>query len=119
MTVKGAQRGPFDVTREDLGHYLEDQPSYRADQVWKALYEQGRRPEDVTNLPKAIRQRLAEALPPALKMVTESTSEDGQTSKWLWATPDGAAVETVLMLYPDRATVCVSSQAGCAMNCSF
>jgi 23S rRNA (adenine2503-C2)-methyltransferase len=43
----------------------------------------------------------------------------GQTVKWLWAAPDGAAIETVLMLYPDRATVCVSSQAGCAMNCGF
>ena len=44
---------------------------------------------------------------------------DGQTVKWLWALADGARVETVLMHYPDRATVCVSSQAGCAMGCSF
>jgi 23S rRNA (adenine2503-C2)-methyltransferase len=119
VNVKGAQRGPFDVTREELTHYLADQPRYRADQVWRALYDHGTRPEEVTSLPKPVRRRLAGALPPALKMVTEATSEDGQTSKWLWATPDGAAVETVLMLYPDRATVCVSSQAGCAMNCSF
>ena len=52
-------------------------------------------------------------------MAAESVSEDGQTVKWLWALADGARVETVLMHYPDRATVCVSSQAGCAMGCSF
>jgi 23S rRNA (adenine2503-C2)-methyltransferase len=46
-------------------------------------------------------------------------SADGQTTKWLWALPDGARIETVLMLYPGRATVCVSSQAGCAMACRF
>ena len=47
------------------------------------------------------------------------SSDGGQTVKWLWALADGARVETVLMHYPDRATVCVSSQAGCAMGCTF
>jgi 23S rRNA (adenine2503-C2)-methyltransferase len=117
--VKGAVRGPFDVSVEELGHYLADQPTYRTGQAWRALYDHGLRPEDMTSLPKAVRERLATALPPALRQVTESVSADGRTVKWLWATPDGAAVETVLMLYPDRATACVSSQAGCAMNCSF
>ncbi|MEZ5177027.1 MAG: hypothetical protein R2746_01755 [Acidimicrobiales bacterium] len=46
-------------------------------------------------------------------------SDDGQTVKWLWRLADGQQVETVLMRYPDRATVCVSSQAGCAMACGF
>ena len=46
-------------------------------------------------------------------------SDRGGTVKWLWRLGDGSAVETVLMRYPDRATVCVSSQAGCAMACSF
>lgn len=117
--VKGAVRGPFDVSVEELGHYLADQPAYRTGQAWRALYDHGLRPEDMTALPKAVRERLATALPPALRQVTESVSADARTVKWLWATPDGAAVETVLMLYPDRATACVSSQAGCAMNCSF
>jgi 23S rRNA (adenine2503-C2)-methyltransferase len=117
--VRGAVRGPYDVTAEELGHYLADQPTYRTGQAWKALYEQGRRPEDMTTLPGPVRDRLAAALPAALSPVTESLSSDGQTIKWLWSGADGAAVETVLMLYPDRATVCVSSQAGCAMNCSF
>jgi 23S rRNA (adenine2503-C2)-methyltransferase len=117
--VKGANRGPYDVTAEELGHYLADQPRYRTDQAWRALYDRGLRPEEVTSLPKEVRRRLADALPPALRLVTESVSADGLTIKWLWATPDSAAVETVLMIYPDRATVCVSSQAGCAMGCSF
>ena len=51
--------------------------------------------------------------------VTESVSDDGDTVKFLWELAGGSRVETVLMLYPDRATVCVSSQAGCAMACGF
>ncbi|HET6965836.1 MAG TPA: 23S rRNA (adenine(2503)-C(2))-methyltransferase RlmN [Acidimicrobiales bacterium] len=117
--VRGAGRGPYDLTFEELGHYLADQPAYRAKQVWQALYQRGLRPDEMTNLPLPIRERLAAALPPALQVVTESVSSDRQTIKWLWSAADGAAIETVLMLYPDRATVCVSSQAGCAMNCSF
>ena len=51
--------------------------------------------------------------------MTESVSDEGDTVKWLWELDDGARVETVLMHYPDRSTVCVSTQAGCAMACSF
>ncbi len=117
--VRGARRGPYDLTRDELGHYLADQPAYRTGQVWQGLYEHGLRPEEMTNLPRPVRERLAAALPPSLEVVADSVSSDHQTVKWLWSAPDGAAVETVLMLYRDRATVCVSSQAGCAMNCSF
>ena len=119
LAVRGARRGPNDLTREELGHHLADQPPYRTGQVWKALYEHCLRPEEMTNVPLAVRDRLAASLPPSLEVTAESVSSDRQTVKWLWSAPDGAAVETVLMLYPDRATVCVSSQAGCAMNCSF
>jgi 23S rRNA (adenine2503-C2)-methyltransferase len=73
----------------------------------------------MTNLPRPLRARLEEALPSALGLLTESRSDGGQTVKRLWALSDGARVETVLMRYPDRATVCVSSQAGCAMGCAF
>jgi 23S rRNA (adenine2503-C2)-methyltransferase len=119
LAVRGAGRGPYDVTREELGHYLADQPAYRTGQAWAALYDHGLRPEEMTTLPREVRTRLASALPPALAATAESVSEGGQTIKWLWTAPDRTAIETVLMLYPDRATVCVSSQAGCAMNCSF
>ncbi len=74
---------------------------------------------DATTLPRALRDRLETALPVALDVRTEQTSTDGMTTKWLFATRDGAQVETVLMRSPTRATVCVSSQAGCAMACTF
>jgi 23S rRNA (adenine2503-C2)-methyltransferase len=70
-------------------------------------------------LPAALRARLDNELPSALELVTERVSDNGDTIKFLWALDGGARVETVLMLYPDRATVCVSSQAGCAMACGF
>jgi 23S rRNA (adenine2503-C2)-methyltransferase len=110
---------PYDLDRIALAEWLEGQPSYRVDQVWRGLYEEGRRPAEMTNLPRSLRARLEEALPPSLRLLTESVSDGRQTVKWLWALADGARVETVLMRYRDRATVCVSSQAGCAMGCSF
>ena len=63
---------------------------------------------------------LAEAFPLALDPIVESVGDDGQTVKWLWrCRTDDAQIETVLMRYPERATVCISSQAGCAMGCTF
>ena len=70
-------------------------------------------------MPKALREELAEALPAALGEKLVSVSEGGETHKWLWALDDGDSIETVLMHYKDRSTVCVSSQAGCAMACGF
>jgi 23S rRNA (adenine2503-C2)-methyltransferase len=105
--------------REALAGLLEGEPRYRVDQVWQGLYEHLAEPSDITNLPKGLRERLATELPPALSLTAESVSDDGDTRKWLWELADGARVETVLMHYPDRATVCVSTQAGCAMACSF
>jgi 23S rRNA (adenine2503-C2)-methyltransferase len=109
----------YDVDRDELAMVLAGEPGYRVDQVWRALYHEGRRPAEMTNLPLALRDRLEAELPPSLELVTESTADRGQTVKWLWALDGGAQVETVLMRYPDRATVCVSSQAGCAMGCTF
>jgi 23S rRNA (adenine2503-C2)-methyltransferase len=109
----------YGVDRAELGALLADLPRYRADQVWSGLYANLATPEEMTNLPKALRARIADALPPSLVPVTESVSDAGDTVKFLWALDGGARIETVLMLYPDRATVCVSSQAGCAMGCGF
>ncbi|WP_276968292.1 23S rRNA (adenine(2503)-C(2))-methyltransferase RlmN [Desertimonas flava] len=111
----------YGVTRDDLGELLasEGQPRYRADQVWRGLYEQLVGPAAITNLPAALRTRLEALLPLALEPVTESVADDGETVKFLSRVAGGYEVETVLMLYPDRATVCVSSQAGCAMGCGF
>jgi 23S rRNA (adenine2503-C2)-methyltransferase len=109
----------YDADRTQLGELLTGEPRYRVDQVWRGLHTERRRPDEMTSLPKALRARLEHDLPAALRPVTESVSADGQTVKWLWELHDGATVETVLMHYPDRSTVCVSTQAGCAMACGF
>ena len=108
-----------DLDRDQLGALLAGQPRYRVDQVWDGLYTQLAEPADITVLPKALRAELADQLPPALTPVTESVADGDETVKWLWALNDGRQIETVLMYYDDRATVCVSSQAGCAMGCGF
>ena len=111
----------YDLDRDALGERLADEPRYRVDQVWDGLYKQLGTPEELTNLPKALRARLAgdEGFQPALTPVAASTDHDGSTVKWLFALPDGVRIETVLMHYHDRSTVCVSTQAGCAMACGF
>ncbi len=115
----GARRTRYDISREELSGVLAGQPRYRVDQVWEGLYEQLAAPGELTALPKALRATLDEALPLALEVVAERTSDRGETVKWLWALGDGTRVETVLMHYEERSTVCVSSQAGCAMGCGF
>jgi len=109
----------YDLDRGDLEALLADQPRYRVDQVWDGLHRQGRDPEAITNLPLALRARLAEHLPLALREVARRTSDGGETVKWAWAVDGGHTIETVLLHYADRSTVCVSTQAGCAMACDF
>jgi 23S rRNA (adenine2503-C2)-methyltransferase len=109
----------YDLERHDLAALLEDEPRYRVDQVWDGLHRQLAEPDELTSLPKALRAELVTALPSALDPVTESVGDGGDTVKWLWSLPDGARVETVLMHHRDWSTVCVSSQAGCAMACGF
>jgi 23S rRNA (adenine2503-C2)-methyltransferase len=119
VTAAHATPSRYDLDRDALAELLADQPSYRVKQVWAGLHERLAEPEDLTDLPKALRATLAEALPAALEPEVESVSADAMTRKWLWRCRDGAQIETVLMHYPDRATVCVSTQAGCAMACGF
>ena len=77
-------------------------------------------PEQMTDLPKAARDELAAAmLPRLLAPVRTITADRGATLKSVWRLHDGALVESVLMRYPRRATICISSQAGCGMNCPF
>lgn len=112
LTRYGASRDDYATILEVLG-----EPRFRADQVWKGLYEQRLLLGDITNLPASLREVLATEFPLALATTLERS--DGDTTKWLFAAHDGAQIETVLMRYPNRATVCVSSQAGCAMGCTF
>jgi 23S rRNA (adenine2503-C2)-methyltransferase len=109
----------YDLTRQDWAEKLADQPRYRVDQVWRGLYDQLDAPGAVTTLPKALRARLADEAPPALTTVAESSDATGDTVKWLFSLDGGVQAETVLMHYPGRSTVCVSTQAGCAMACGF
>ena len=79
-----------------------------------------RDPSAMTDLPAATRDRIvAELLPTLLDPVRTLEADGGTTRKTLWRLFDGALVESVLMRYPDRATICVSSQAGCGMACPF
>jgi 23S rRNA (adenine2503-C2)-methyltransferase len=112
-------RSRYDPDRAELAELLDGEPRYRVEQVWRGLYEQRAEPRDLTALPRALRDRLDAELPAALTPVTESVSDAGDTVKVLWRLGDGALIETVHMLYPGRATVCVSTQAGCAMGCGF
>ena len=109
----------FDLDRDGVAALLEGEPRYRVDQVWQGMYGQLGEPSELTNVPKALRERLAAELPLALVPVVEVSSDRGDTVKFLWELAGGARIETVLMLYPERATVCVSTQAGCAMACGF
>jgi 23S rRNA (adenine2503-C2)-methyltransferase len=94
---------------------------FRADQLSRhyfARYTDS--PADMTDLPAGVRSALVgELLPPLLTSERELTCDDGATRKMLWRLHDGAMVESVLMKYPDRVTMCVSSQAGCGMGCPF
>ncbi len=114
-----APRTRYDIDRADLAVLLEREPAYRVEQVWTGLYQNHQRLEDITTLPAALRQRLSEALPAALELTERVEEDSGRTVKLLYTLAGGARIETVLMHYPDRTTVCVSSQAGCAMACGF
>jgi 23S rRNA (adenine2503-C2)-methyltransferase len=112
-------RTRYDVTRDELAAMLDGAPRYRVDQVWAGLHQQLAEPAEWTNVPAAMRADLADRLPAALRPVDERVSDAGDTVKFLWELDGGSRIETVLMLYPGRATVCVSTQAGCAMACGF
>ncbi len=123
MTASGdTTRSPWDLDRQQWAEVLSGEPKFRVDQLWRGLTQQQTAPSDLTVLPARLRADLAEQFQPQLSPLAEHRSSDGQTEKWLWhsdANNAPAEIETVLMRYPKRATVCVSSQAGCAMGCTF
>ena len=97
------------------------QPAFRADQLSRHYFARlTDNPADMTDLPSGGRDDLTAALlPPLLTAQRELECDGGTTRKTLWRAFDGAFVESVLMRYPDRVTMCVSSQAGCGMACPF
>jgi 23S rRNA (adenine2503-C2)-methyltransferase len=94
---------------------------FRASQVANHYFSHlSDNPEEWTDIPAAERQAIADALIPKMtQLVTTRTTDNGMTRKDLWKLHDGVLVESVLMRYTDRVTVCISSQAGCGMNCPF
>ena len=123
----GVGTSRYDADREDLDALIAEVgettdtavPSYRVNQLWQGLYSDLVDPKDITTLPEGLREALAERLPAALIEDTRSVDDDGDTVKWLWRLADGSLIETVLMHYENRSTVCISTQAGCAMACGF
>lgn len=113
----------YDLSPDRLSAVMADwgEPAFRATQVLHWLYKELVTSFDaMTNLPQALRRRLEETYRlGSAELVAQKTSTDGWTRKVLLKMKDGSTVESVLMLYYDRATVCVSSQVGCAMGCSF
>jgi 23S rRNA (adenine2503-C2)-methyltransferase len=97
------------------------EPRYRARQLSQHYFARlVDDPEQMTDLPAGVRDRLLAELMPALLTPLRTLEADGGTTrKTLWRMFDGALVESVLMRYPDRVTMCVSSQAGCGMACPF
>lgn len=96
-------------------------PSYRADQISRQwLVRLSDDPHEWTDLPAQVRDQVRDALlPEVLHPVKQVSCDGGTTVKTAWRLADGAIVESVLMRYPDRVTMCVSSQAGCGMGCPF
>lgn len=111
----------YDLSLEQLSRRLAEwgEPPYRARQVFDGLWRRTLRYEEMTDVPVALRRRLAEEVPAKLDVLTEREADAGATRKGLLRLGDRHVIESVLMAYPGRMTVCVSSQVGCAMACGF
>lgn len=120
----------YDLSFAELAAQVAEwnEPAYRTRQVWQGLYQQlYPSPEQFTNLPESLRQRLADTYSfTGLIPVKAITSKDGETIKTLFSIPGKKkgdtpplAIEAVLMRYSKRRTLCISTQAGCAMGCVF
>ena len=110
------------MTPEEIAAYLKElgQPAFRAKQVFRWLHRGVSSFEEMSDLPKALRQKLAEScqLTPPTVARKQVSARDG-TIKYLWQLSDGNCIETVLMRYKHGNTVCISCQVGCRMGCAF
>src|SRR5512142_1751518 len=119
----------YDLGLDRITDFLKEwnEPSYRAKQIWQGLYQHFYdSPEQFTTLPKSVREKLAPLCVSPLKPKLYLDSSDGQTRKTLFELQDGRVIEAVLMRYDpntftgkSRRTLCISTQAGCAMGCVF
>lgn len=110
------------MTQPEIGMVLKEmgQPAFRAKQVYTWLHKGVRSYDEMTNLPRLLRDALAEKYPicPPTVVRKQESQKDG-TIKYLWQLSDGNCVETVLMRYHYGNTVCISSEVGCRMGCAF
>ena len=113
----------YDLSREEIQDHINklNEPAFRAAQIWQGLYRNGwTEIDEFSNLPKSLRKSLAKRfILGSMRLEKELSSQDGSTRKFLFRLVDGMAIETVLMSYTDRQTVCISSQVGCAIGCNF
>jgi 23S rRNA (adenine2503-C2)-methyltransferase len=113
----------FDLDLDALNDMLKSwgEPGYRAKQIWHGLYQNlWQSPDEFTVLPLKLRQKLSEQICFShLESITTLRSTDGETEKILFKLPNGHSIETVRMLYDRRRTLCISTQSGCAMGCTF
>ena len=110
------------MTQSELQSLLKElgQPAFRAKQLYIWLHKGVRSYEEMTNLPKSLRDALAEKYPLTVpKVVRRQESRKDGTMKFLWELSDGNCVETVLMRYHYGNTVCISTEVGCRMGCAF
>jgi 23S rRNA (adenine2503-C2)-methyltransferase len=111
----------YDLTREQLTERLVawGEPAFRAKQVWTQLWKRSATYEQMTDVSPALREQLEADLPLGVEVLNERMADRGATRKALLRLGGEHVIETVLMGYRDRVTVCVSSQSGCAMGCTF
>ena len=110
------------LTQPELANILKElgQPAFRAKQIFTWLHRGVRSYDEMTNLPKGLRDTLAQRYPiHAPKVVRKQESKKDGTIKYLWELSDGNCVETVLMRYNYGNTVCISTEVGCRMGCAF
>ncbi len=122
MTLDLSALDLYALDRDGLVELMTElgEPAYRAGQVASWLVRGVDDPMRMTDLPAALRERLAESTEGSTpELVAHHVADGGRTHKFLLRFRDGEAIETVLMRYPRRATVCISTQAGCAMGCPF
>ena len=110
------------MTQQEIGAVLKEmgQPTFRAKQVYTWLHKGVRSYEEMSNLPKSLRDALSQQFPIcAPEVVRKQESQKDGTIKYLWRLSDGNCVETVLMRYHYGNTVCISTEVGCRMGCAF
>lgn len=120
--TRDARQDPYALDRDAIGAFIaaNNQPNYRTGQFAAWLAQGIDDPEQMTNLPADLKQAISDTFTKiASRIVAHKIADDGHTHKILIEYADSEAVEAVLMLYPKRATLCISTQAGCAMGCPF